>query len=76
MTFLLYIFVHSNYNYQVKENEWAGHVQHMGEKRNAYRLLVRRPEGKKPLRSHKCRWQDNIIMDLREVAWGVETIGF
>jgi predicted small integral membrane protein len=42
----------------------------MGEKRNSYRLLVGKPEGKRPLGRLKCRWMDNIRMDLVEVAWG------
>jgi hypothetical protein len=49
---------------------WAGHVARMGEKRNAYRLLVTKPEGKRPLGRPKRRWVDNIIMDLGEVGWG------
>jgi hypothetical protein len=48
---------------------WAGHVSRMGEKRNAYRLLVGKPEGKKPLGRSRCRWVDNIRMDLEEVGW-------
>jgi hypothetical protein len=43
----------------------AGHVARMGEKRNAYRMLVGQPEGKRPLR----RWVNNIKMDLREIGW-------
>jgi hypothetical protein len=43
---------------------WAGHVAQMGEKRNAYRLLVGKPEGKSPLGRPRCRWVDNIKMDL------------
>jgi hypothetical protein len=42
----------------------------MGEKRNAYRLLVGKPEGKKPLGRPRCGWVDNIRMDLGEVGWG------
>jgi hypothetical protein len=42
----------------------------MREKRNAYRLLVRKPEGKKPLGRPRRRWVDNIRMDLGEVGWG------
>jgi hypothetical protein len=42
----------------------------MGEKRNAYRLLVENPEGKRPLGRPRCRWVDNIKMDLFEVGWG------
>jgi len=41
----------------------------MGEMRNAYKILVRKPEGKKPLRSPWCRWEDNIRMDFREIEW-------
>jgi hypothetical protein len=48
---------------------WAGHVARMGEKRNAYRLLVGRPEGKRPLGRPRRRWVDNIRMDLGEVGW-------
>jgi hypothetical protein len=47
---------------------WAGHVARMGHKSNAYRLLVGKPEGKKPLRRPRCRWVDNIKMDLGEVG--------
>jgi hypothetical protein len=55
---------------------WAGHVARMGEKRNAYRLLVGKPEGKRPLERPRRRWVDNIRMDLREVGWGdVDWIG-
>jgi hypothetical protein len=55
---------------------WAGHVARNGEKRNAYRLLVVQPEGKRPLRRPRRRWVDNIRMDLGEVGWGdVDWIG-
>jgi hypothetical protein len=47
---------------------WAGHVARMGEKRNAYRLLVGKPEGKRPLERSKRRWVDNIKMDLLEIG--------
>jgi hypothetical protein len=46
---------------------WAGHVAHMGEMRNAYRILVGNPKGKGPLGRHRRRWDDNIRMDLREI---------
>jgi hypothetical protein len=49
---------------------WAGHVARMEEKRNAYRLLVGKPEGKRPLGRPRLRWVDNITMDLGEVRWG------
>jgi len=41
----------------------------MGEMRNAYKISVRKPEGKRQLGRPKCRWEDNIIVDLREVEW-------
>jgi hypothetical protein len=43
----------------------------MGEKRNVYRLLVRKPEGKRPLGRPRCRWMDNIKMDLLEIGLNV-----
>jgi hypothetical protein len=55
---------------------WAGHVARMGEKRNVYRLLVGKPEGRRPLGRPRRRWLDNIRMDLVEVGWGdVDWIG-
>jgi hypothetical protein len=49
---------------------WAGHVPRMGEERGAYRILVGRPEGRRPLGRPRRRWEDNIKMNLREVGWG------
>jgi hypothetical protein len=46
---------------------WAGHVARMGEKRNACRILVGKPEGKRPLGRTRRRWVDN--MDFREMGW-------
>jgi hypothetical protein len=54
-----------------KRMRWAGHVARMGEKRNAYRILVGKPEGKRPLGRRRHRWMDNIKMDLREIGWDV-----
>jgi hypothetical protein len=62
-------------NNQVAEDD-VGHVARMGEKRNAYRLLVGKPEGKRPLGRPRRRWVDNIRMELGEVGWGdVDWIG-
>jgi hypothetical protein len=47
---------------------WAGHVARMGEKRNVYRLLVAKTEGKKPLGRRRRRWMDNIKMCLLEIG--------
>jgi hypothetical protein len=46
----------------------------MGEKRNAYMILVGKPEGKRPLGRPRRRWEDNIKMDLREIWGGVDWI--
>jgi hypothetical protein len=48
---------------------WAGHVARMGEERNAYRILLGKPEGKSPLGRTRRKWVDNIKMDLREIGW-------
>jgi hypothetical protein len=53
-----------------RRTRWAGHVARMGEKRNAYRLLVGKPAGKRPLGRPRRSWVDNIRMDLGEVGWG------
>jgi hypothetical protein len=49
---------------------WAGHVARMGEKRNVYRVLMGKPEGKRPLERSRRRWEDGIRIDLREIGWG------
>jgi hypothetical protein len=50
-----------------RKMSWAGHVARMGEKRNVYRLLAGKPEGKIPLGRPRRRWIDNIKMDLVEI---------
>jgi hypothetical protein len=47
----------------------VGHVARMWEKRNAYRILVGKPERKRPLGRRRCRWVNYIEMDLREIGW-------
>ena len=49
---------------------WAGHVARMGEERGVYRVLVGKPEGRRPLGRPSLRWVDNIRMDLQEVGCG------
>ena len=49
---------------------WAEHVAHMVEGRGVQRVLVEKPEGKRPLGRPRCRWEDNIKMDLQEVGGG------
>jgi len=48
---------------------WAGHVAGMGEKRGVYRVVVGKPEGKRPLGRPRRRWDDNIKTDLQEVGF-------
>ncbi|KAJ4433726.1 hypothetical protein ANN_16037 [Periplaneta americana] len=56
-------------NIKSRRLRWAGHVARMGESRNAYRVLVVRPEGKRPLGRPRRRWEDDIKIDLREVGY-------
>jgi hypothetical protein len=48
---------------------WEGHVGRMGETRNAYRILVGKPEGKRPLGRPRRRWVDDVKIDLRQIRW-------
>jgi hypothetical protein len=58
-----------------KRMRWAKHVARMGEERNVYKVLVRKPEGKRPLGRPRRRWEDGIRMDMGEIGLGV-WIGF
>jgi hypothetical protein len=49
----------------------VGHVACMGEERNVYRVLMGKPEGKRPVGRPRHRWEDGIRMDLRDTGWGV-----
>jgi hypothetical protein len=51
---------------------WAGRVARMGVGRCVYRVLVGKPEGRRPLGRPRRRWEDNIRRDLQEVGWGCE----
>ena len=55
-------------NLKSRRLRWAGHLARMEQSRNTPRVLVPKPEGKKPLRRPRRRWEDNIKMDLREVG--------
>ena len=55
---------------RVVKSRWAGHVARMGEERGVRRILVGKPEGKRPLGSPRRRWEDNIKMDLQEMGGG------
>ena len=66
-----YLYCPPNINQVIKliRMKWAGHVAHMWEKRTVYRVLVWKPEGKRPLGRPRYRLQDNIELDLEEVGW-------
>ena len=49
---------------------WAGHVERMGERRDVYRVLVGKPEGKRQLGRHRYRLENNIKINLQEIEWG------
>jgi hypothetical protein len=50
---------------KVRNTEWLGHGEHIGQMRNAYKFLVENPEGKRPLERSRCRLDDNIIMGFK-----------
>jgi hypothetical protein len=50
----------------------GGALGRLGERRGAYRVLVRNPEGKRPLGSPRSRWKDNIKIGLQKVGWGMD----
>jgi len=53
---------------KARRMRWAGHVARMGEDRGVQRVLVGKPEGKRPLGRPRCRWEGNIKMDLQKVG--------
>jgi hypothetical protein len=55
---------------KARRMRWVGHLARMGEMRNTYRLLVGKPEGRRPLGRSRRRWLDNIRMAMVEVGWG------
>jgi hypothetical protein len=49
----------------------AGHVTRIGEERKLYKVLVGKPQGKRPLGRPRRRWEDGIRIDLGEIGWGM-----
>jgi hypothetical protein len=69
----LHILYHSlNIIKQIKSRRMrrAGHVARMGEERNVQKVLMGKPEGERTLGRPRCKWEDGIRMDLREIGWG------
>ena len=66
---LYYLYSSNFWVIKSRRMRWAGHVADVGKRRGAYRILVRRPEGRRPLGRPRLRWWD-IKMDLQEVVWG------
>jgi hypothetical protein len=56
--------------FKSRQMRWAGHVARTGEERRVYKVLVGKPEGKRPLGRPRRRWEDGIRMDLREIGLG------
>jgi hypothetical protein len=56
---------------KIEKNEMSAACSADGEERGVYRVLVGKPEGKRPLRRHRRRWEDHVRMDLQEVGCGV-----
>jgi hypothetical protein len=54
---------------KLKRMRWARHVAWLGEDRKVYRVLMGKPEGKRPLGRPRHRWEDGIRMDIREIGW-------
>jgi hypothetical protein len=54
---------------KLRRMRWAGHIARIGETRNAYRILVGKPEGRRLLGRPRRRWVDNIKVDRREIGW-------
>jgi hypothetical protein len=58
---------------KLRRIEWAGYVARIRDRRGAYSVLVGEPEGRRPLRRPRRRWEDNIKMDLQELGGGLGT---
>jgi hypothetical protein len=60
--------------FKSRRMRWAEYVARMEEKRGAYRIMVRIPEGRRPLRRPRRRWEDNNKMAFQDVRWGMDWI--
>jgi hypothetical protein len=69
---LYYLYSSPNINQVIKSRRmrWTGHVACMGDRRIAYRVMLGRPEGKRPFGRPRYRWMNNIKMDLQELGMG------
>jgi hypothetical protein len=54
---------------KLRRKRWARHIARMEETRNAYRILVGKPQGRRPLGRPRSRWVDNIKIDVRKIEW-------
>jgi hypothetical protein len=68
---ILYSFPNIIRQIKSRRMRWARHVARMEEERNVYRVLMGKPEGKRPLVRPSRRWEDGIRMDLTEIGWGL-----
>ena len=64
----IYIYIYIVRVVKSRRMRWVGPVARMGKGRRAHRVLVRKPEGRRPLRRPRRRWEDNIKMDLQEMG--------
>jgi hypothetical protein len=60
---------HTTCHWEIRSRTWVGHVARIGEKKNAYRILVGKPEGRRLLEMSRRRRVDNIKMGIREIKW-------
>jgi hypothetical protein len=67
-----FIYFSPNIIRQIKSTRMrcAGHVAHMGGESKVCKVLMGKPEGRRPLGRARCRWEDGIRMNLREIGWG------
>jgi hypothetical protein len=67
------LYTSSNIIYPIRPRKMglARHISRMGDMRNVYKVLVRKPEQKRPLGRHRRKWENNISKELREIVWEV-----